>query len=415
MTGAFAGPDAPDLQAIRKCVHCGICLPQCPTYRVLGEEMDSPRGRIYLMRAVAEGRIGLTESVTRHLDLCLGCRACETACPSGVPFGSLLEATRAQIERHGRPTHRGRLTSFIHRVLANPERLGTLLAPLRLYQQSGLQRLVRASGLLRVASRLATMESMLPAMPPAIALPEVTPAVGTRRGRVGLLAGCVQRHLYPHVHRDTVRLLSLAGYEVVVPRGQGCCGALALHSGRLDEFRAQATALASAFGADVDLVVTNAAGCGSSMKEYGHWLPESEAACSLAARTRDVTEVLADAELPLGRLEVTVTYHEPCHLAHGQRIRTQPRDLLRRIPGLTLVEMTESDFCCGSAGVYNLLEPEMAERLLERKVARILATGARVVASGNPGCLMQIAKGLRERGSAVEVVHPVELLARAAS
>ena len=414
MTTGFAGPDAPDLAAIRTCVHCGICLPQCPTYRVLGEEMDSPRGRIYLMRAVAEGRIGLTDTVTRHLDLCLGCRACETACPSGVPFGSLLEATRSQIERHGRPTHRGRLTSFIYRVLANPARLGTLLAPLRLYQRSGLQRLVRGSGLLRMIPKLATMESMLPALPAAAPLREVTPSRGRRRGRVGLLTGCVQRHLYPHVNRDTVHLLSLAGYEVVVPRGQGCCGALGLHGGRLDEFRAQATALAAAFGPDVDLVVTNAAGCGSAMKEYGHWLPDSPAARSLAARTRDVSEVLVTAELPLGRLDVTVTYHEPCHLAHGQRIRKEPRDLLRRIPGLTLVELAESDFCCGSAGIYNLLEPAMAETLLDRKVARILDTGAGVVASGNPGCLMQIAKGLRDRGASVEVVHPIELLARAA-
>jgi glycolate oxidase iron-sulfur subunit len=413
VTGAFRGPDAPDLRAIRTCVHCGICLPQCPTYRVLGEEMDSPRGRIYLMRAAAEGRIGLTETVTRHLDLCLGCRACETACPSGVPFGELLEATRSEIERHGRPTHRGRLTSFIHRVLADPVRLGALLAPLRLYQRSGLQRLVRGAGLLRLAPRLAAMEAALPSLPAASPLPELTPAQGTRRGRVGLLTGCVQRHVYPHVNRDTARLLSLAGYDVVVPRGQGCCGALSLHAGRLDEFRGHAAALAAAFGPDLDVVVTNSAGCGSAMKEYGHWLPDSEAARGLASRTRDVSEVLADAELPLKRMDLTVTYHDACHLAHGQRIRAQPRELLRRIPGLTLVELAESDFCCGSAGVYNLLEPAMADALLDRKVAHILETGAAVVAAANPGCLMQVDKGLRARGAAVQVVHPVELVARA--
>lgn len=415
MTTAFAGPDAPDLDAIRKCVHCGICLPQCPTYRVLGEEMDSPRGRLYLMRAAAEGRVSLTETLTRHFDLCLGCRACETACPSGVPFGELLEATRAQIGRQGRATRRGWQTSFIYRVFPDPMLLGALLAPLRLYQRSGLQRLMRASGLLRVVPRLAAMDALLPNLPTAPPLPEVTPAKGTRRGRVGLLVGCVQRHLYPQITSDTARLLALAGYDVVAPRAQGCCGALDLHAGRLDAFRARATALANAFRSDVDVIVTNAAGCGSTMKEYGHWLPESAAARSLAGRTRDVSEVLVDADLPLKRLEVTVTYHDACHLAHGQRIRTQPRALLRRIPGLTLVELTDSDLCCGSAGVYNLLEPEMAGQLLDLKVARILETGARIVATGNPGCLLQIAKGLRARDAAIEVLHPVELLARATS
>jgi len=413
MTSAFAAPDAPDLDAIRTCVHCGICLPQCPTYRVLGEEMDSPRGRLYLMRAASEGRLTLTDTLTRHIDLCLGCRACETACPSGVPFGELLEATRAQIDRQSRATRYGALAWVIQRVFPDPARLGALIGPLRLYQRSGLQRLVRASGLLRLAPRLAGMDALLPPLPAPIALPEVTPARGTRRGRVGLLVGCVQRHVYPHVNRDTVRLLSLAGYDVVVPRGQGCCGALDLHGGRLAAFRARAAALARAFGSEVDVVVTNAAGCGSAMKEYGHWMEGSAAARALAARTRDVSEVLADADLPLGRLDVTVTYHDACHLAHGQRIRREPRELLRRIPGLTLVDLADSDLCCGSAGIYNVLEPDMADRLLDLKVARILATGARIVAAGNPGCLLQIAKGVRARDAGIEVVHPIELLARA--
>ena len=405
--------DVPDLDAIRKCVHCGICLPQCPTYRVLGEEMDSPRGRLYLMRAAAEGRIAVTDTFAQHFDRCLGCRACETACPSGVPFGSLLEATRAQIERQGRSTHRGLFTRFLYAVFPHPQRLGAVLGLLRIYQRTGLQRLVRASGLLKLIPRLALMDTMLPAVPAGIDLPALTRARRVPLGRVGVLTGCVQRHLYPHVNRDTVRLLSVAGYDVVVPPGQGCCGALALHAGRLDEFRAQASALSGVFGAEVDFVVTNAAGCGSAMKEYGHWLPDAPAARSLAARTRDVTELLAEAELPLGRLDVTVTYHDACHLAHGQRIRTQPRDLLRRIPGLRLVELTDSDLCCGSAGVYNLLEPAIADQLLEQKVTRILDTGASIVVTGNPGCLLQIAKGLRARGAAIEVLHPVELLARA--
>ena len=410
---AFTTSDAPDLDAIRKCVHCGICLPQCPTYRVLGEEMDSPRGRLYLMRAAAEGRVALTERLGQHFDRCLGCRACETACPSGVPFGSLLEATRAQIERQGSSTHRGLFTRFLYAVFPSPRRLGSLLALLRVYQHSGLRRLVDATGLLKLMPRLARMQALLPAVPASIALPEITRPRVAARGRVGLLTGCVQRHLYPHVNRDTVRLLAAAGYVVVIPRGQGCCGALALHAGRLDEFRGQAVALSEVFGADVDFVVTNAAGCGSAMKEYGHWLPDAPRARSLAARTRDVTELLVDSELPFGRLDVTVTYHDACHLAHGQRIRTQPRELLRRIPGLRLVELPDSDVCCGSAGVYNLLEPAIAERLLEQKVDRILETGASILVTGNPGCLLQIAKGLRARGAKVEVVHPVELLARA--
>ena len=412
MSGAFTGVDAPDLEAIRKCVHCGICLPQCPTYRVLGEETESPRGRIYLMRAAAEGRVPLTGAFARHFDLCLGCRACETACPSGVPFGELLESTRAELARQGRPPHGGRLARVIQSVFSDPARLGAVMGPARLYQRSGLQRLVRRSGLLRAMPRLAAMEAVLPTIPARVAIPALTPPRGARRGRVGLLLGCVQRHVYPHVNRDTVRLLAAAGYEVVVPRAQGCCGALALHGGQVDEFRRQANALATVFGSDVDFVVTNAAGCGSALKSYGHWLPDSPVARAIGERARDVSEVLAAADLPLGRLDATVTYHDACHLAHGQRIRTQPRDLLRSIPGIRLVEMAESDMCCGSAGVYNLLEPAMADALLTRKVERVVASGASIVASGNPGCLLQIARGLRERDVAMEVVHPVELLAR---
>jgi glycolate oxidase iron-sulfur subunit len=229
---------------------------------------------------------------------------------------------------------------------------------------------------------------------------------------VGLLTGCVQRHLFPGVNAATARLLSLAGHEVVIPRGQGCCGALELHDGRTETFRRRAGALAEAFPPDLDLIVTNAAGCGSAMKAYGHWRPDLAA---FAGRVRDVSEVLAAADLPLTPLEVTVTYHDACHLAHGQRLRAEPRALLARIPGLTLVPLPDSELCCGSAGVYNLVEPEVADRLLDLKVARIRQTGARVVATGNPGCLLQIARGCRERGLPIEVVHPVELLARSAA
>ena len=408
---AFAGPDAPDLDALRSCVHCGICLPQCPTYRVLGQELDSPRGRLYLMRAAAEGRIGLSDTFGHHLDLCLGCRACESACPSGVTFGSLLEATRAQFRRSG-PSP-SLLERAVFAVFPEPRRLGALLRPLRLYQRSGLARLVRRSLMLRRFPRLAAMEALLPDVPAAAPMPSLVRSRGPRRGRVGLLLGCVQRHLHPDVNRDTARLLALAGWDVTIPPGQGCCGALDLHAGRLDEFRRRARALSASLPADVEYVVTNAAGCGSTMKEYGHWLRDVPEAVALGSRTRDITEVLADVDLPLGPLDLTVTYHDACHLAHGQRIRREPRALLARIPGLRLVALPESDLCCGSAGIYNLLEPEMADRLLQRKIDRIAETGARTVVSGNPGCLLQIAKGARARGLDLEVVHPVTLLARA--
>ena len=412
--GVFTGEDLPDLDGLRACVHCGICLPACPTYRVLQEEMDSPRGRVYLMRAAAEGRTTLTPTFRRHLDLCLGCRACETACPSGVPFGTLLEATRAQLARHGPPSRHRLLERLVLALFSEPRRLRKLVAFLRAYQRSGLQALVRATKILRVTPRLAAMDDLLGRVPsPAEVLPEVVQARGAQRGRVGLLTGCVQRHLFPDVNAATARLLALAGWDVVIPRSQGCCGALDLHAGRLAEFRARAEALARAFPDDLDFVVSNAAGCGSTMKEYGHWVGEASPAHAMARRTRDVSEVLATAELPLRPLDLTVTYHDACHLAHGQRLRDEPRALLRAIPGLRLVELPDSGLCCGSAGVYNLLEPTVADRLLETKICNIVETGARTVATGNPGCLLQLAKGCRARGLDVEIVHPVELLARA--
>jgi len=411
MAASAPGADAPDLDEIRKCVHCGICLPQCPTYRVLGEEMDSPRGRIYLMRAAAEGRVELSDTFQRHIDLCLGCRACETACPSGVRFGSLLEATRAQLRRHGPPPKRRLLEAFVFSVFPEPARLGALLAAFKLYKRSGLRALVRATGVLRMLPRLATMEALLDDVPAAAPMPEHVPARGRAVGRVGLLMGCVQRHLYPNVNRDTARLLSLAGFDVVIPRAQGCCGALELHAGRTDAHAARARALVASFPPDLDFIVTNAAGCGAAMKEYDHRIPEL---AHFATRVRDVTELLAGANLRLGALDLTVTYHDACHLIHGQRVRHEPRQLLARIPGLRLVELGDSELCCGSAGVYNLLEPEIARELLNQKVTRIAETGARVVAAANPGCLLQIASGCRERGLDVALVHPVELLARAA-
>lgn len=399
-----------DLDGLRRCVHCGICMPQCPTYRVLGEEMDSPRGRLYLMRAVVEGRLAPSPTFARHLDLCLGCRACESACPSGVPFGSLLEATRAGLAREHLTSESRPLARLLYAVFTEPNRLGVVFRLLRLAQRSGLTKMMQVPVVARLAPRLAAMAALLPEVPPAERLPALIPAQGRARGRLGLLTGCVQRVLYPHVNRQTAHLLSLAGWEVVVPPDQGCCGALDLHAGKLETFRERARALAAAFGPDLDGIVTNAAGCGSAMKEYGHWAPEL---ASFAGRVRDISQILVEAELPLGRLDTTATYHDACHLAHGQKVRAEPRALLGRVPGLRLVPLADSDLCCGSAGVYNLLEPQVADRLLDMKIDRVAETGARLVVAGNPGCVLQIAKGCRQRGLDIEVVHPVEVLARA--
>jgi glycolate oxidase iron-sulfur subunit len=408
---ALSDPESRAL--LRACVHCGICLPQCPTYRVLGEEMDSPRGRLYLMRAVAEGRLEATETVTHHLDLCLGCRACETACPAGVRFGTLLETARADLAARGRSLKRRSLADLLLTIFPDPERLDWVFGLLRRYQRWGLQGLVRRSGALAHFPRLAALEALLEHAPRAEPLPEYVAARGRSRGRVGVVTGCVQRHVFADVNRDTIRLLALAGWDVVVPRGQGCCGALELHAGDVGAFRDRAGALSTAFPEDVDWIVTNAAGCGSALRDAGHWLPGGSAE-RMAARVRDVTELLVDGDLPLTELPLTVTYHDACHLVHGQKVRAEPRALLRRIPGLRLVELADSELCCGSAGLYNVLQPAMSDRLLDMKLDRIRETGARVVVTGNPGCIMQIAKGARARGLDLEVAHPVTLLARSA-
>jgi glycolate oxidase iron-sulfur subunit len=412
--GAFDVDEPPEWSAIADCVHCGICLPQCPTYRVLGEEMDSPRGRIYLMRAAAEGRIGLTPNFVTHMDRCLGCRACEAACPSGVPFGRLLEAVRGQIERRvPRPLSTRALRRLVLGLFPHPARLRAALRLMSAYRASGLQRLVRRTGALRRLPRLEAMDRLLPEgrAAPGDRLPLRASAHGAARGTVALLTGCVQALWFPEVTRAAADLLSRAGYAVAVPPAQGCCGALHLHWGARGQARRLARANVAAF-AGVDWVVTSAAGCGATLADYGHLLPDDAAAAALAARVRDVSQLLAEAlPEPRHRLDLTVTYHEPCHLAHGQRVREAPRRLLQAVPGLRLVELSESDLCCGSAGVYNLLEPDIARALLDRKLERITATGADVVVSGNPGCLLQLRMGLAERGLAVRAHHPVEILA----
>jgi glycolate oxidase iron-sulfur subunit len=418
---AFDQLDPPDPELFLDCVHCGFCLPTCPTYLVLGNEMDSPRGRLYLIRTASEGKIGISGSFAKHMDLCLLCRACETACPSGVKFGFLMEAARGQIERrYQRTASERRLRELLLHTFTDLGRLWTLTSLLRVYQRSGLQRLIRSSGLLRHLGRLGRMEALLPDIPDAYLLngsDDVTPAKGQRRGRVGLLLGCVQRFFFAHVHAATVRVLSENGYEVIAPRDQGCCGSLLVHEGEREQGKIKARQIIDCFErAKVDYIVVNAGGCGSVMKDYGELFRTDPAyakkAGTFSTRVRDISELLAETPLrgELRPLNLTVTYHDACHLAHGQKIRQQPRTLLQAIPGLRFVELKESDFCCGSAGIYNLLHPEPAQQLLDRKIERIKETGAQVVVSGNPGCSLQIEKGLRERGLQIRVMHPVELL-----
>ncbi len=415
--------DPPQTDLLLDCVHCGLCLPTCPSYLILGTESDSPRGRIYLIRQAREGRLALTDSFVRHLDLCLACRACETACPSGVRFGPLIETARGQIaRRYSRPLSERLLRFVLFSLFPSPERLSPLLFPLRLLNRLGILSLIRRSGLLHLLpSRLAQMVRLLPPLPPTSALhplPEVVAARGKGRARVGLIAGCVQRLFLPRVNEATVAVLAENGCEVVIPREQSCCGALHVHGGEREAARAYARRNIDAFErAGVEAVLTNAAGCGAALKEYGELLQEdpvyAHRAELFSRKVQDVSQFLAVLTLTgtLHPLRRTVTYHDPCHLLHGQKVKAEPRALLQAIPDLTLVPLAESDLCCGSAGVYNLTEPEVSEALLQRKIDRIVATGAEIVATGNVGCLMQIGMGLRVRGNSTTALHPMELLA----
>jgi glycolate dehydrogenase iron-sulfur subunit len=414
--------NSPNGDGLLDCVHCGLCLPTCPTYLVTGLEMASPRGRLYLMRGLHEGRTAINATFVKHLDQCLGCLACQEACPSGVPYKHLLDTARTGIDRqYQRPLGERRWRWVINQLFPHPRRLEWVLGALRLYQRLGISRQVRTSGLLGLLSpRLSRMEALLPPVPSGAErrpVPEVTPAKGRRAGRVGLLTGCVQRFLLPNINRATIRVLAATGYDVIAPPDQGCCGAVQLHNGEPENGRAQARAMIETFErTGVDVVAVNAAGCGATMKEYGRlflgdtaWRERAEA---FSAKVRDVSEVLAEISFngTLHPVPLSVAYHEACHLAHAQRIRREPRELLRQIPDLRLVELSESDVCCGSAGVYNLLQPSMATELLQRKVERIRETGADFVAAGNIGCLLQIGLGLRQAGLRARAVHPVELL-----
>lgn len=412
-----------DLLQIRKCVHCGLCLPACPTYNVLGTEMDSPRGRIFQMKGLAEGTIAADDPRLRtHLYRCLDCRACQTACPAGVGYGTLIESVRAQIDPP-EAAEAGVTRLTLNTLFASKKALHLAGFALRSYQKLGIQAIVRASGLLDRLPALGRLDRMLPPLPGEIAraaLPAVTSAEGPRRGRVGLLTGCVMDEFFGETNRSTARVLAANGHEVVIPAGQQCCGALHAHNGAAERGRDLARRNVDAFlAARVDVVVNNAAGCGAELKNYAHALADDPAyadrARELTSRVRDVNELLAAGDLnpALGPVPLQVTYQDACHLVHGQGIRRQPRQLLEAIPGLDLIEMAGSDTCCGSAGIYNVLEPDLAEKILDGKVDAILATGAEAVVVSNPGCLIQISYGLRRRGHPeIVVYHPMDLLAR---
>jgi len=406
---------------IADCVHCGFCLPACPTYNSWGEEMDSPRGRIDLMKGVHDGEIALDAVVAGHIDACLGCMACVTACPSGVRYDLLIEATRAKVEAvvPRAPADRA-FRSLVFALFPYPDRLRLLSPLLWLGTKLGLTRL--AAGPLGAVlppqlRQLATMAPPIALGDAFTALPERTPATGERRARVALVAGCVQRAFFPGVNDATLRVLSAEGCEVVVPRRQGCCGALSLHSGRLDEAKRFARDLIARFEADrVDAILVNAAGCGSSLKEYGELFAGDDAwrdrAAAFAAKVRDVNEYLATLEprAPRKPLTLRVAYHDACHLAHAQRVREQPRRLLRTIPGLELLEIPEGEQCCGSAGTYNLFEPASAHEIGLRKVDNVQSVRPDMVASANPGCTLQMQAIARERGLSLRAAHPIELL-----
>lgn len=423
MRAGFDAIDRPSGALADACVHCGFCLPACPTYVLWQEEMDSPRGRIHLMKAALAGRADLSESFVQHFEACLGCMACVTACPSGVQYGPLLEKTRGQIERHHRrPLGERLLRGMLFHVLPYPNVLRVLLLPMTL-----LRGVLQAVARTRLASVLPKgVRALLTLAPPVslesltAQLPPHTPAVGPARLRAGVLAGCVQRVVSPEVNQATIRVLSAEGCETLVPAGQGCCGALSRHVGRLPEARDFARRTIEAFErASVDVVVVNAAGCGSSMKEYGElladdpeWAGRAEA---FSGRVRDVCELLSELGAPRAKrspLEGTVAYHDACHLAHAQGVRKQPRDLLKSIPGLTVVDLPEADLCCGSAGIYNLVQPEPAAALGERKARHVVSLKPDLLATGNPGCSLQLAAACGRVGVCLEVVHPVELLDR---
>ena len=404
-----------------KCIRCGFCLDACPTFRLTGNEADSPRGRIYIMRSIMEGAIPLDSGVMSHLDSCLGCRACETACPSGVEYAGILEHFRAGLETGAErpPTQRFARKQLLA-MLTSPGRLAASLKAAGLLSRLMGDRRSMPGFAADLLTGSPKVDVILPAVPERVEvgrLPERSPALGEKRYTVGILAGCVMRVLFHETNLATVRVLQQNGCEVIAPRRAGCCGALHLHSGYMEDAKAKARGLLDALEPfPMDAFIVNSAGCGSTLKEYGELLGDDPVYASrareFAAKVRDVSEWLMEIgiETPEGRFGARVAYHDACHLAHGQKITAAPRKLLRSIPELELVEIAESDTCCGSAGIYNLTQPELARRLQQRKIDFIAESGASVLATGNPGCLAWIQQGLQERGIAIEVRHPIEIL-----
>lgn len=416
--GAFDALHPPQRELVDDCVHCGFCLPSCPTYDLWGEEMDSPRGRIYLMKEGLEGE-PMTDTMVGHFDACLGCMACVTACPSGVQYGTLITETRAQVERnHQRGRWERLLRTAIFTLFPYPRRLKAMRGPLALYQRLGIGKLLKRTGLLaKLPDGLQVMESLAPPIGRAPKLGHRIPARGKRRATVGMITGCVQSAFFPDVNAATARILAAEGCDVVIPPAQGCCGALSEHSGREGEAIKFARDLLDTFEeSGVDYVVINSAGCGSTLKEYPRLLqddPEyAERAERFSARVRDIAELLVELGPVAKRhpLPVQIAYHDACHLAHGQGIRSQPRELLRAIPELELKEINRGELCCGSAGVYNLLQPEPARELGDRKAENVLATGAKLLVTANPGCSMQIRTALERRGEHLAMAHTVQVL-----
>ncbi len=409
-----------DYRRFQDCVHCGLCTASCPTYVETGDENDSPRGRIYLMRAVTDGRAQVTEDVRKHLDLCLDCRACESACPSGVKYGMLIEPFKVALQASKVPSKAkpsGIQTLVLRHLFPYSKRVKLALAPARLMQKLGLLAAMEKTGLDRLLPpTLRRMQRMLPeGLKKGTRLPEVLPPIGPKRARVALFTGCVADAMYPETNAATARVLQYNGCEVLVPRAQVCCGAIPYHSGEEAPAFSMARTNLEVFNPDdVDAIVVNAAGCGAMLKDYGHLLPreDGERAKRFVAKVKDVSEFLVSLGpiAPEHALNARVTYHDACHLAHGQQVRSQPRQLLQMIPGVELVPLEESEICCGAAGTYNLTQPEMSERLGRRKMEHLKETGAEVVATGNVGCILQIARQVKESGSPMTVVHPMDLL-----
>jgi glycolate oxidase iron-sulfur subunit len=420
----FSGADKPQYADYSRCIHCGLCLNHCPTYRLWHQEADSPRGRIRQLALVDQGKLDLSDSFVTHIDRCLDCRACETACPSGVEYGKLVELARAQIEANYHRSPVSRLTrDFVYRrLLPYPRRIAAAARVLRFYQRSGLASIARAAGLLRLFG-LSERERLLPKIDSAFFFDELGRtylAHGTRRARIAFVAGCVAQVTFSELNRATIRVLQANGCEVVVPEAQSCCGALAAHAGIRDVARDLARANFAAFTAgNFDAIVTNAAGCGSTLKEYSHLFSvddaENERAENFARKVRDVSEFLADLGLvaPMQPVPLRVTYQDSCHLAHGQKIREAPRALIRAVPGVELVEMPLADQCCGSAGVYNVTQTKTSLDLLALKMEAVRLTNTQAVVTANPGCILQLRAGAAMHRTGHEVLHVVELLDRA--